>query len=126
MGLGESRGRASVPGGESVERLDEDAARASRVGAEETSEVHLERDPVSEGGFLGEVSCVSAVDTLALAPAGGTGRVGVSGRDTESQGRAIKVGPDQATADGGAQEIEQEQEIPPEGTESGAETRREI
>src|SRR4051812_50183643 len=97
MGLGESRGRASVPGGESVERLDEDAARASRVGAEETSEVHLERDPVSEGGFLGEVSCVSAVDTLALAPTGGAGRVGGGGRDTGREGRALKNGPGQAT-----------------------------
>jgi hypothetical protein len=115
-----------MPGGEAAERLHEDLARARRVVAEESSEVHLEPDSASEGRFLSKVTRVAAVNRLALIPAGGTGRAGVSGRDAEGEGHAIEIGPDQAAANRGAQQLEQEQEMPPEKMESGAETRREL
>ena len=99
VSLGESRGRASMLGGEAIERLDEDAARASRPGAEESADSHLETDTMSEDRFLGETASVAAMDPPSLVAADGTGCVGVRRRDTESQSVVIEVGPDQATAD---------------------------
>ena len=113
VGPGESRGRASMPGREAVERLDEDAARASRAGTEESADGHPETDSMPEDRFLGEVASVAAMDPPGLVAAGGTGCVGVRRRDAESQGVAIEVGTDQATADGGAQKLGQKQEVPP-------------
>ena len=66
-----------------------------------------------EGRFLGERASVAAMDPPALVAADGTGGVGVGRRDAESQGHAIEVGTDQATADGGAQKLGQEQGVPP-------------
>ena len=66
-----------------------------------------------EDRLLGEVASVAAMDPPGLVAAGGTGGVGVRRRDAESQGVAIEVGPDQATADGGAQKLGQEQGVPP-------------
>ena len=105
---GEPRGRASMPGGEPVERLDEDAARASRFGAEESADSHPETDLMPEDRLLGETASVAAVDSPGLVTADRAGCVG-SGRDPESQGVAIEVGPDQATAGGSAQKLGQEQ-----------------
>ena len=102
-----------MPGREAVERLGEDAARASRLGAEESADSHLETDLMPEGGFLGETASVAAVDPPGLVAADGTGCVGVGRRDSESQGEAIEVGADQATADRGVQKLGQEQERPP-------------
>jgi hypothetical protein len=48
------------------------------------------------------------------------------GRDAESEGHAIKVGPDQVAADRGPQEVEEKQELPPEKMKSRAKTRRTI
>src|SRR4051794_24901637 len=113
MGPGESVGRASRPGREAVERLDEDLARASRRRAEESADGHQETDLPPEGGLLGEGAGVSAMDSPGLESAGGTVGVGFGRGDAQGQGGAIEVGADQATAGGGAQELGQEQGGPP-------------
>ena len=61
VGLRQSRGRASIPGREPVERLGEDPARACRVGTEESANRHPETNPASEHGFLGELARVAFV-----------------------------------------------------------------
>ena len=71
-----------------------------RPGAEESADGHPETDLVPEDRLLGERARVAAMDSPGLVSAGGTGCVGVSGRDAEGQGGAIEVGADQATADG--------------------------
>ena len=114
MSLGESRGRASMPGGEAIERLGEDAARASRPGTEESADRHQETDTMSEHRFLGKTACVAAMHPPSLVAADGTGCVGIRRRDPESQNLVIEVGADQTTADGSAQKLGQKQGMPPE------------
>ena len=94
---------------------DEHAAGASRLSAEEAAEGHLELDLVPESGNIGELAGVSTVNTPALAAAEGAGRIGEGGRDAESQGRAIEVGPDQAATGRDAQQLRQEQKGPQQG-----------
>ncbi len=113
MSLGESGRRARMSGREAVERLDEDAARAFRTGAEKSADGHPETDTTSQNGFLREGARVAAVHPPTLVAADRTGCVGMRRRDPKRQGNAIEVGPDQATADGSAQKLEQEQEKPP-------------
>ena len=110
MSLGEPRGRAGMLGGEAIERLDEDAARAFRLGTEESADGHLETDLMTEDRFLGEAASVAAMNPPSLVAADGTGCVGVGRRDPESQGDAIEVGPDQATADGARRSWERSKE----------------
>jgi len=117
MSPGEPGGRPSRSGREAVKRLDEDAARAFRTGAEKTADSQPKTNPVPENGFLGEATRVAAVDPPRLVAARGTGGVGIRRRDPQSEGHAIAVGADQATADGNAQKLEQKQEKPPKGWE---------
>ena len=69
VSLGETHGRASMFGGEAIERLGEDAARASRPRAEESPDRHLETDTMTENRFLGEMASRSG-----YAPAKSRGR----------------------------------------------------
>src|SRR5207248_7585 len=103
LGPGESVGRARMPGREAVERLAEDAARASRFGADESADGHQETNLPPEDGFLGEGAGVSAMDSPGLVSTGGTGGVRSGRGDAEGQGGAVEFGTDQATAGGGAQ-----------------------
>src|SRR5262245_48028279 len=114
MSPGESGRRARMPGREAVERLAEDATWASRTGTEESADGHPETNTTSENRFVGEAARVAAVHPPTLVAAGRTGCVGIRRGDPQSQGNAIEVGPDEATTDGGAQKLEQEQEWPPE------------
>src|SRR4051794_30897006 len=100
-------------GGEAIERLGKDAARASRPRAEEPPDSHQETDTMAADWFLGEVAIVAAMHPPGHVAADGTGCVRVRRRDTESQSIMVEVGTDQATADGSAQELKQEQRVPP-------------
>jgi hypothetical protein len=113
VSLGQSRGRASIPGGETVERLDEDAARASRFGTEKSADCHLETDLMPEDRLLGETASITAVDPPSLMTADRTGCVRSRRRNPETQGEVIEVGADQATAGGSTQKLGQEQGTPP-------------
>jgi hypothetical protein len=109
VGSGKSRGRTGISCGEAVERLDEDATGALRSGTEKSADSHPESDPLPEGGFLGELASVAAMDSPGLLPAGGTecmrGRCG----DHEGQRAAIEIGPDQAAGDGDTKELGEKQ-----------------
>ena len=109
VGPGESRGRACISCGETMERLDEDSTRALRRGTEESTDGHPESDPVPEGRFLGEAASVAAMDSPGLLPAGGTGCIRGRGGDPEGQSGAIEISPDQATADGSTKELGEKQ-----------------
>ena len=100
-------------GGEAIERLGEDAARASRPRAEESPDSHQETDTMTEDRFLGEMAIVVAMYTPSLVAADGTGCVRVRRRDAQSQSVVVEVGTDQATADRSAQKLRQEQRVPP-------------
>jgi hypothetical protein len=113
VSLGETLGRASMFGGEAIERLGEDAARASRPRAEESPDSHQETDTMTEDRFLGEMAIVVAMHTPSLVAADGTGCVRVRRRDAQSQSVVVEVGTDQATADRSAQKLRQEQRVPP-------------
>jgi hypothetical protein len=64
---------------------------------------------MAEGGFLGELASVAAMDSPGLLSARGTGCMRGRGSDPEGQCGAIEFGPDQATADGSTQELGEEQ-----------------
>ena len=66
------------------------------------------------------------MDPLTFAPADGAGGAGFCGDDAEGQGRGVEVGPDQAAADRGMEQLEQEQRFPLEGMGSREETREAI
>jgi hypothetical protein len=72
-----------------------------------------EIDTMTENRFLGEMAVVAAMHPPSLVAADGTGSVRVRRRDTESQSVIVDVGTDQATADGSAQKLKQEQRVPP-------------
>ena len=111
--LVEPRGRAGMPGREPVERLHEDATRTFRLRTGESADRHAETDLVPEDRLLGETAGVAAVDPPGLVAAGRARCPGAGGRDPQGQGVAVEVGPDQATAGRGAQELRQEQVGPP-------------
>ena len=71
---------------------------------------------MTEDRFLGEMAIVAAMHPPSLASAEGTGCVRVRRRDPESQSVVVEVGTDQATADRSAQELRQEQRVPPDET----------
>jgi len=110
---GAACGRTGMLLRESIERLDEDAARASRSGTEESADSHLETNLVPEGRFLGEAAGVAAVNRPTFMAADRTGCVRVRRRDPESQGDAIEISPGQATADGSAQKLGEKQGMSP-------------
>ena len=100
-------------GGEAIERLGEDVARAFRPEAEESPDRHQETDTMTENRFLGEMAIVAAMHPPRLVAADGTGYVRVRRRDPESQRVVVEVGTDQTTADRSAQKLRQEQRVPP-------------
>jgi hypothetical protein len=89
-------------GSEAIERLGEDAARASRSRAKEPPDSHPKADTMTENRFLREGAIVAAMHPPSLVAAGGTGYVWGRRRDTENQSVVVEVGTDQATADGSA------------------------
>jgi hypothetical protein len=109
VGSGKSRGRAGISCGETMERLDEDATWALRSGTEKSADSHPESDPMPEGGFLGELASVAAMDSPGVLSAGGTGCVGGRCGDPEGQDGTIEVGPDQARAEGSTKELGEKQ-----------------
>ena len=113
VSLGETSGRAGMFGGEAIERLGEDAARASRPRAEESPDRHQETDTMTENRFLGEMAIVAAMYPPRVVAADGAGCARVRRRDTESQSVVVEVGTDQATAYRSAQKLRQEQRVPP-------------
>lgn len=119
VGPVQSLGRSGMSGREAVEPLDEDATRALRPGTEKSADGHPEPNAVSEGGFLGKATRVTAMYPPSLVPAGGTRGVGAGRGNPESRGDAIEVGADQATAHRSAQKQGQKQGMPPERWEQG-------
>ena len=67
---------------------------------------------MTENRFLGEMAIVAAMHPPGHMAADGTGCVRVRRRDTESQSVLVEVGTDEASADGSAQELGQEQRVP--------------